>query len=102
MVQNCVPRFRRNVCLTVAAAAGKMSSRDGCIRAMCDDTVQMFTAGWRPGMLHSSGDTNQASIVGSSVIAVFWQKAPFTQWDAGSASSAVSKIMIGDRNMLVP
>lgn len=30
------------------------------------------------------GDTNQASIVSSSVIAVFWQSAPLTQLDAGN------------------
>lgn len=78
------------MCLTVVAA-GHMRGCDRCIHEMCGDIVQVFAAGWRPGMLHSSGDTNQASIVSSSVIAVFWQTALFSQWDAGNTSSAVSK-----------
>lgn len=68
-----------------------MSGCDTCIHELCDDIVQVFTAGWCPGMLHSSGDTNQASIVSSSVISVFWQTAQLSQWDAGNTSSAVSK-----------
>lgn len=71
--------------------AGQNKGFDRCIHEMCDDIVQVFTAGWCPGMFHSSGDTNQASIVSSSVIAVFWQTAQFSQCDAGNTASAMSK-----------
>lgn len=49
----------------------------------CVMTLYKCLLGWCPGVLHSSGDTNQASIVSSSVIAVFWQTAPSSQSDAG-------------------
>ena len=98
MIQNYVP-FILNLCVcleemlwgVVVSSAGLMREHDGCIHVPCDDIVPVFTAGWCPGMLHSSGDTNQASIVSSSVIAVFWHPAPLSRWDAGNTTSAVSK-----------
>lgn len=85
---NVIPDLKKD---SWCQSAGLIRECDGCIHVLCDDTVPVFTAGWCPGMLHSSGDTNQAFIVSSSVIAVFWQTAPFSQWDAGSATSAIPK-----------
>lgn len=83
--------LRKYVFNSCCSSAGLMRACDGCIHVLCDDIVPVFTAGWCPGILHSSGDTNQASIVSSSVIAVFWHSAPLAQWDAGNTTSAMSK-----------
>ena len=52
---------------------------DRCVRMRRDDIVPVFTVGRCPGRFQSSGDTNQGSVVSSSVIAVFWRHTPHSQ-----------------------
>lgn len=64
--------------------AGQKKRFDRCIHEMCDDIVQVFTAGWCPGMFHSSGDkkssfhcklvSHRCALANRSVLTVWcWQ-----------------------------